>query len=158
MTLRSGDPEDWISLAVEAPAAAADLISAGARALRAIYPEETLIDLDGRELHAPNVSCLVARRGGRPVGCAALVDELSYGVVRRLFVAPEARGLGLGAGLMLEAEQLAADLGLRTLRVETGSGLPEAVRLYRRLGYRPCPPFGPYPDAPGTLFMEKRLI
>ena len=58
---------------------------------------------------------LVARVEGRPLGCVALVDEGEYGEVKRLFVEPEARGLGVAQALMAELQQVAKDIGLRVL-------------------------------------------
>jgi ribosomal protein S18 acetylase RimI-like enzyme len=53
-----------------------------------------------------------------------------------MWVAPEARGLGLGRRLLLELERLAADHGVRTLRLETNRSLVEAIALYRSSGWR----------------------
>ena len=56
---------------------------------------------------------------------------------------------------MREAESAARDLGIRTLRLDTNSALPEALALYRRSGWVEIDRFNvdPYPD----LFFEKAL-
>jgi putative acetyltransferase len=133
------------------------LIAASQTALEEVYPPDQIFSMDPEELAAPNAQFLVARMGAMPVGCVALVDMLRYGELKRLFVHASARGTGLGRRLVLEAEALARDIGLRVLRLETGPELAPAVRVYRDLGYRDRGPFGDYADLPCSLFMEKRL-
>jgi putative acetyltransferase len=133
------------------------LIAASQAALEAVFSADEIFSMNPEELAAPNAQFLVARIGGRAVGCIALVDMLRYGELKRLFVDTAARGLGLGQRLVAEAEAAARDVGLRVLRLETGPELVPAVKLYRSLGYRERGPFGDYADLPCSLFMEKRL-
>jgi ribosomal protein S18 acetylase RimI-like enzyme len=58
-----------------------------------------------------------------------------------MWVAPSARGLGLGRRLLAELESAAATAGVRTLRLETNDALGEAIGLYRAAGYREVAPF-----------------
>ena len=95
---------------------------------------------------------------GVEVGCVALVDNLRYGEIKRLFVHGSVRGAGLGRALMAALEDLARDIGLKVLRLETGPELAEAVQLYDRLGYHKRERFGGYEDLPCSLFMEKSLL
>jgi putative acetyltransferase len=133
------------------------LIAESQSALEEVYAADEIFSLDPEELAAPNAQFLVARLGGKPVGCIALVDMLRYGELKRLFVDTAARGLGLGQRLVAEAEAAARDVGLSVLRLETGPELVPAVNLYRSLGYSERGPFGDYADLPCSLFMEKRL-
>jgi putative acetyltransferase len=133
------------------------LIDASQSALEAVYAADEIFTLDPEELAAPNAQFLVARVDGKAVGCIALVDNLRYGELKRLFVDAAARGLGLGQRLVAAAEAAARDVGLKVLRLETGPELVPAVKLYRSLGYRERGPFGDYADLPCSLFMEKRL-
>lgn len=133
------------------------LVAASEAALRAVYPPEECFSFSAEELAGRDTAFLVARRGGRALGCVALVDMGGYGEIKRLYVAPEARGTGLARRLMAALEAEAARRGLSDLRLETGHALAEAVSLYRSLGYRDCPPFGGYPDIASNLFMAKRL-
>ena len=105
--------------------------------------------------------------GGRlPV---ATVDEEPAGVVgvhlldpgvgelKRLYVDPEARGLGIGRHLLVAAEA-AADLGFDVLRLETHAGhMPATVALYRKLGFREAEPYHSVAGVDGVLTMELRL-
>ena len=78
-----------------------------------------------------------------------------YAEIKRLWVAPAARGLRLGRRLMDVTEDAARGLGIKLLRLDTNSALAEAGQLYRRSGWSEIPRFNedPYPD----LFFEKRL-
>lgn len=113
-------------------------------------------DPEAAAMRPPRGAFLVARRGGRPAGCVGLKGGRDgVAEIKRLWVDPSARGLGLARRLMAAAEAAARDLGLQTLRLDTHSTLAEAVALYRRDGWREIARFNddPYPD----LFFEKQL-
>lgn len=134
-----------------------DLIAGSERALRAVYSAEECFTFTAKELDAPNITFLVARSGAVPLGCVALVDCGTYGEVKRLFVTPNARGTGAAHALMSALETHATALGLPSVKLETGDKLVAAVRLYHKLGYRECGPFGAYDLHPASLFMAKTL-
>lgn len=136
---------------------ARELISKSQAALTQVYSPEEIFSVNPEELAAPNAQFLVARDRGEAVGCVALMDMMSYGEIKRLFVDSQARGRGLGRDLMRAAEELARDIGLRLLRLETGPELAEAVALYRDLDYKERSRYGDYKDQACSLFMEKRL-
>ena len=92
------------------------------------------------------------------LGCGGFWLHDDYAEVKRVYVHPKSRGLGLGRKIMahIEAEMLAE--GRSISRLETGISQPEALGLYRALGYQDCAAFGDYPsDDPFSIFMEKRL-
>lgn len=123
-----------------------------------LYPAESNHLLDIASLEKPSVAVFVARRSGEVAGCCALVDGGDgSGEIKRLFVDPAMRGLGIARMLMeaLEAQGRAGGLGV--LRLETGIRQPEAIGLYEQAGYARRGPFADYPDDPLSLFMEKRL-
>ena len=93
------------------------------------------------DLAAPAGLFVVARLRGEPIGCGGLILYPEAPVVKRMWVAPEARGLGLGRRLLVELERLARETGARLIRLETNRVLKEAQRLYRSSGYREVPPF-----------------
>jgi ribosomal protein S18 acetylase RimI-like enzyme len=64
-----------------------------------------------------------------------------------MWVAPAARGLGLGRRLLRELERLARETGARTIRLDTNRVLNEAIRLYRSAGYQEVPRFNDEPYA-----------
>jgi len=131
------------------------LIAASQEALQAVYPPEECFSLSAEELANGYTQFLVARCDGKAVGCVALVDEGSYGEVKRLYVSDAARGNGVARRLMEELEAAARDIGLGCLRLETGAALTEAVGLYRDMGFVERDAFGGYPDIASNMFMEK---
>ena len=107
-------------------------------------------------MRRPRGSFIVAMSDTLPIGCVGLKGtEHGYAEIKRLWVAPSARGLGLGKRLMDAAEDAARTLGIALLRLDTNSALPEAGQLYRTTGWREIPRFNddPYPD----LFFEKQI-
>ena len=114
------------------------------------------IPADPAELTPPSGLQLVARRREQPLGCGALKlhgDEPAE--LKRMWVSPEARGLGLGRRLLRELEQRAADAGARAVRLETNGSLTEAIALYRASGYDEVAPFNDEPYA--HHWFEKHL-
>jgi putative acetyltransferase len=136
----------------------ADLVRELDAYLVALYPAESNHLLDLAALSAPDIRFLLARHDGCAVGCGALrIDPEGYGEVKRMFVLPSARGLGLGRRILAELEAEARRMGLGCLRLETGISQPEAIGLYRAYGFVEREPFGTYGPDPLSLFMEKRL-
>ena len=84
-------------------------------------------------------------------------DKLAHGEIKRVYVRGSARGRGFAGQLMarVEAELTARGIGLA--RLETGIHQPEALALYRRLGYVERGPFGGYAPDPLSAFFEKTL-
>lgn len=75
--------------------------------------------------------------GGRVAGCAGLYPLNSEDVeIRKMYLLPELRGLGIGRRLLEDAIEDARRLGYRRLRLETASALREAIALYRSAGFR----------------------
>src|SRR4051794_21782677 len=76
--------------------------------------------------------------------------------VKRLIVSAEARRSGIGRALLDEVERIARDGGARRVILQAGDQQPEAVAMYRRLGYSPIPVYGPYRETmPRSLCFEK---
>jgi GNAT superfamily N-acetyltransferase len=104
---------------------------------------------------------LVARDDdGTALGCGAL-RVLGDGVaeLKRMYVAPAARGHGVAKVVLAGLEDAARKRGWTTLRLETGPAQPEAVALYTRAGYRPIGAFGHYvrADQDWSLYFERSL-
>jgi DNA-binding MarR family transcriptional regulator/GNAT superfamily N-acetyltransferase len=100
------------------------------------------------ELSPPAGLLLVATRYGEPVGCGGIKLHASAPAeLKRMWVAPEVRGLGLGRRLLAELEALAANAGVAAIRLETNGTLDEAIGLYRSAGYREVPAFNDEPYA-----------
>ncbi|MGH8213333.1 MAG: GNAT family N-acetyltransferase [Rhodanobacteraceae bacterium] len=117
-------------------------------------------DRDGTEgideFKPPRGGLLVARLFGKPLGCGALrVLEPGVGEIKRMWISPDARGLGLGRRLLMELERTAKRRRMRVIRLDTNASLVEALRLYRSAGYREIDRFNDNPHA--HHWFEKRL-
>jgi DNA-binding MarR family transcriptional regulator len=96
----------------------------------------------------PAGAMLLATLHGEPVGCGAI--KLDWGAppyIKRMWVAPSARGLGVGRRLLAELEGRAAATGSAVVQLETNGALTEAIGLYRSAGYREVEPFNAEPYA-----------
>jgi putative acetyltransferase len=122
-----------------------------------LYPAESNHLLDIETLRRPQMKFFAAMVDGvtRGIGGCWLHD--SYAEIKRVYVDPAARGLGLARRLMVRIEDEARAHGMRLARLETGIHQPEALGLYRALGYVDRGPFGDYGPDPNSVFMEKGL-
>ena len=108
------------------------------------------------DMTPPHGVLLVARLRGRPVGCGALKFHPGEPTeLKRMWVDPSTRGLGLGRRILRELEQHAASAGATTIRLETNASLAEAIALYRSAGYDEVPAFNDEPYA--HHWFEKQL-
>ena len=106
------------------------------------------LPLDRDEMVPPVGMFVVARLRGAPVGCGAFKrqdDGSAY--LKRMWVAPAARGLGVGRRLLADLESRARAAGATTAVLETNGTLAEAIALYRSAGYTEVPPFNDEPYA-----------
>ena len=111
---------------------------------------------DSPDLVPPFGIWLVVDCNGRPAGCGGLVRvDADLAEVRRVFVAPCARGHGIARNLLHELEQHARQLGYQRLRLNTGDRQPEALALFRSVGYIEVADFNGYRFA--AHWMEKPL-
>ncbi|PTL55403.1 GNAT family N-acetyltransferase [Paraconexibacter algicola] len=108
------------------------------------------------ELSPPDGSFLVGWSGGAAVCCGGL-KRLPDGAceIKKMFVAPSARGQGVARTLLHALEDEARRLGYAVARLDTGPKQPHAQRLYESEGYREIGNFNDNPVA--TYFAEKQL-
>ena len=114
------------------------------------------ISADAEELSEPAGLLLVARLRGEPIGCGALkLHDGGPAEIKRMWVAPAARGLGVGRRILAELEDHARRRGVAVVRLETNKALREAGRLYRSTGFAEVEAFNDEPYA--HHWFEKRL-
>ena len=114
------------------------------------------ISAHAHELTPPAGLFLVARLRQEPVGCGALKFHRDGPTeLKRMWVAPRVRSLGLGRRLLFELERHAREAGTTVLHLETNHALTEAITLYQRSGYQEVEPFNGEPYA--HHWFEKRL-
>jgi putative acetyltransferase len=138
----------------------ARLIQLSETYMGALYPAESNHFEDVQALLGPKGWMLGVWLDDRLIACGAVKimdDDGHYGEVKRVFVLDEHRGKGVSKAIMQALEDHLRAKGVMLARLETGIKQPEAIGLYRRLGYRERGPFGGYRADPLSLFMEKPL-
>jgi GNAT superfamily N-acetyltransferase len=121
--------------------------------------------LDPAMFEPPRGAFFVAYRNGAPVATGAwrVRDDVEvFGTrrtaeVKRMYVAPAARGIGLARRVLARLEDTAADVGSQAMILETGTAQPEAMALYESAGYTRIPSFGYYREAPENRCYGRRL-
>jgi DNA-binding MarR family transcriptional regulator/GNAT superfamily N-acetyltransferase len=120
------------------------------------FDPATVLSAEPHELRRPAGLFIVARLHDQLAGCGAL--KLHGGgpaELKRMWVNPSGRGLGIGRRLLMELERHAREAGACAARLETNRALREAIQLYRRSGYREVEPFNSEPHA--HYWFEKPL-
>jgi DNA-binding MarR family transcriptional regulator len=112
------------------------------------YDPSKAVVVGSADLTPPQGAFLVARLHGQPVGCGGVkLPDGEPAFLKRMWVAPSARGLGV-AGLLLDRlESLAIAAGSPAVTLDTNSLLTAAGRLYEKRGYRQVPDFNGEPHA-----------
>jgi DNA-binding MarR family transcriptional regulator/GNAT superfamily N-acetyltransferase len=114
------------------------------------------ISAHAHELTPPDGLLLVARLREEPIGCGALkFHEDTVGELKRMWVDPRVRGLGLGRRMLEALEHKAREAGMTIIHLETNRTLIEAIELYRHSGYQEVEAFNDEPYA--NHWFEKRL-
>lgn len=123
-------------------------------------PEESCHFLDFSGLRRPDVTFWSIWDGDTLAGCGALKRiDATHGEVKSMRVHDDYRGRGVGHAMLRHIIATAQNLGLSRLSLETGTApaFDDAVRLYTRAGFSPCPPFADYGEDPFSRFMTLAL-
>ena len=136
------------------------LLQAHLALMRSLSPPGSVhaLDLDG--LTAPGVTFWTGEEDGEILACGALKKlDAAHGEIKSMHTAEAARGRGLGDAMLGHIFSEAKARGYERLSLETGrpDTFGAAQRLYRRHGFRECPPFAGYTDDPFSLCMTKVL-
>lgn len=108
------------------------------------------------EVRPPAGEFFVAYLHGEAIGCGAVKHHADAPAeIKRMWIAPSARGLGLGRRLLETLEECAFAAGARVAHIETSAVLTEALSLYRSAGWVEVPRFNDEPFA--DHWFEKRL-
>lgn len=101
---------------------------------------------------------IVAYENNVPVGCGALKEYSEAAIeVKRMFVPPEKRGLGIASIILRDLEKWALELNFTKCILETGRKQPEAIALYEKNGYKKIPNYGQYINIENSVCFEKIL-
>ena len=108
---------------------------------------------------APAGELLLARANhGEPLGCVGLrpIEPEGCCEMKRLYVSPKARALGLGRALVAAIIGKAIQMGYCEMRLDTLPTMTEAISVYQKAGFVPIDPYYETPIA-GTLFLARPL-
>ena len=124
-----------------------------------LYPAESNHLSSPEELAAGANQFYAAKVGGNLLGCGAiLISDQKYAEVKRVYVDPSSRGLGLAKAILNRLEHECRLLSLTEMKLETGIHQPDAIKLFEQFGFTKCGAFGNYPeDDPYSYFMQKTL-
>lgn len=137
------------------------LIAALDAGLAQLYPPEQRFgpNLKAQQLEGGRGAFLIARDGGRAVGCGAIrVLDPTTAEVKRMYVELDQRGKGVGRAVLAGLEATATELGVRRLVLETGIYQDAALSLYQRAGFLQIDCWGEYASSPTSVCLEKRLV
>ena len=119
-----------------------------------LYPIEDHYGYSIEKLLEEEVAFFVIRHAGIAAGCGGIkLFGMAYAEIKRMYVRPPFRGLGLGRCMLKHLTAYALQHGV----LETGVYQPEASRLYERYGFQRIPPFGNYEEGPFHIFYEKHI-
>jgi GNAT superfamily N-acetyltransferase len=122
------------------------------------YPQHSRHAFSVDKLVREGVVFFVARHDDRPAACGGLkLFGVEYAEVKRMYVRPAYRGLGLGKAILNHLAGYARERQVSVLRLETGIYQTEAIGLYERFGFQRRPPFGEYQVDPNSVYFEKAL-
>jgi putative acetyltransferase len=121
------------------------------------YPAESRHAFPVEKLLREQVAFFVTRYEDEAAGCGGIKFYPDYGEVKRMYVRPSHRGLGLGKAMLDHLAASARQQGIDVLRLETGIYQVEAIGLYERYGFQRRTPFSEYEISSMNLFFEKRL-
>jgi ribosomal protein S18 acetylase RimI-like enzyme len=109
---------------------------------------DSVLDVAASEFEAPTGAFVVLLDEGRTVAGGGIrrIDE-NIVEVKRMWTNPDYRRQGHALRMLRELAGLAGQLGYSTVRLETGHAQPEALALYRRLGFSEIGSYGPYENA-----------
>jgi len=115
-------------------------------------------NLKPAQLEGGKGAFLVARDGGRAVGCGAIrLLDARTAEVKRMYVEPDQRGRGVGKAVLASLEEAAHRLGAERLVLETGIYQEAAIALYLGAGFTRVECWGEYASSATSLCYEKRL-
>lgn len=121
------------------------------------YPEEQHIYQGFNKITGID-TVVIAYYNDLPVGCGCFKAFGQGGVeVKRMYVQPALRGKGLASSILKELELWAAELGYSFVVLETGTGQPEAIGLYKKSGYAVTENYPPYDRMPSSVCFRKDL-
>jgi putative acetyltransferase len=140
-------------------AEALTLISELEAQLEPLYPKTSRHGYSVEKLMKQGVAFFVTRHEGVLAGCGGIeLFGVEYGEIKRMYVRPQFRGLGLARLMLNHLAAYAQQHNIHLLRLETGIHQKDAIALYEGMGFQRIPPFGTYQEDTLSRFYEKQII
>ncbi|HUP23498.1 MAG TPA: GNAT family N-acetyltransferase [Thermoanaerobaculia bacterium] len=126
--------------------------------LAPLYPQKSRHGYSVDKLLAQGVAFFVTRVDGVPAACGGVqLFGTDYAELKRMYVRPAFRGLGLAKAILERLVEHARSHGAGALRLETGIHQGPAIGLYESWGFSSIGPFGEYRPDPLSRFYEMRV-
>ena len=123
------------------------------------YPQASRHGYSVEKLLREGVAFFLTRCDGTAVGCGGVqLYGVEYAELKRMYVRPAFRGMGLGKSMLSHLAGYARMGGAAVLRLETGIYEDAAIGLYQSFGFRRRAPFGEYREDPLSLYFEMALV
>jgi putative acetyltransferase len=140
-------------------ATAASLIAALSAELAPLYGGDGTASFKPEDVAGERAAFVVAWKDDTAVGCGALrpTEDAAVAEIKRMFVAKEARGLGISRQILAKLEELAATYAYERMILETGIHQTEAIGLYEKYGFARIDCYEPYVDSAHSLCYGKAV-
>jgi putative acetyltransferase len=100
---------------------------------------------------------VIAYDNGKPVGCGAFKPfEANAVEIKRMYVNEDSRGKRIARQILSELELWAVEIGYDIFVLETGLKQPEAISLYKNMGYEIIPNYGQYQGVENSVCFQKQ--
>ncbi|HEY7786769.1 MAG TPA: GNAT family N-acetyltransferase [Pyrinomonadaceae bacterium] len=121
------------------------------------YPPQSRHAYSVDKLLREGVNFFIASYNDQLAGCGGIKLYDGYGEVKRMYVRPSHRGLGLGKAILNRLAEFARERDVNMLRLETGIYQTEAIGLYDAFGFERRAPFGEYKVDPLSVYFQKSI-
>lgn len=126
--------------------------------LEPLYPKTSRHGYSVEKLMEQAVAFFITRHDGVLAGCGGIeLFGVEYGEIKRMYVRPQFRGLGLAKLMLDHLAAYAQERDVHLLRLETGIHQKEAIALYEQMGFQRISPFGIYKEDRLSRFYEKHI-
>jgi len=126
--------------------------------MNGLYPAELNVLLPVKEVDRDNVGFYGIYLEDNLAACGAVIfnedRDGAYGELKRIYVKPNFRGLGLSKAILSHLLAVVTERGLNKVMLETGAQQHEAIALYRHFGFYERESYGTYQPDPESVFMQ----
>ena len=119
--------------------------------------KQSKYDIHNKGLEGASVVIAINQDTPAGCGCFKTLEQADTVELKRMYVQPASRRLGIAQQLLAELEQWATEKGYAKTRLQTAVKQPEAIALYEKCGYQHIDNYGPYIGDEDSVCMEKPI-